>query len=40
MKTSHLRLIVILMVLVSAFSLTSCKNTGSECVTINEEGAR
>lgn len=26
------------MVLISAVSLTSCKNTGSECVTINEEG--
>jgi hypothetical protein len=38
MKTSHLRLIVILMALISAFSLTSCKNTGSECITINEEG--
>lgn len=38
MKISHLRLFVILMVLISAFSLTSCKNIGSECVTINEEG--
>lgn len=38
MKTSHLQLFVILTVLISAISLTSCKNRGSECVTINKEG--
>ena len=38
MKTSHLPLFVILTVLISTISLNSCKNRGSECVTINEEG--
>jgi len=38
MKTSHLPLFVILTVLVSTITLNSCKNRGSECVTINEDG--